>query len=340
MGATGASDMMISNNSDFSGASWETYATSKSWALTTGDGTKTVYAKFKSSTGDVSSIVSDSITLTTSLIAPSPPSQQNAQQMAGQYDYQFVSESAFPTLLNSATVDMTITLKNTGTATWSNTGANPVRLGTNRPMDRNCGFKTDTGWLSTNRIAMDQATVAPNANATFTFKVAKNSIPQGAYREYFRPVVENINWMKDIGIYWEIKVISPANQYDYEFISQSAYPQIAVGGTSGLWLRLKNTGTATWDQSTVRLGTAKPLDRTSAFFDTDAASYPNPKWVTQNRIRMEQTTVAPGENADFVFYVKVPASAKAGTYKEYFRPVVENIGWLRDIGIYWSIKVK
>lgn len=55
--------MAISNNSDFSGASWENYSTSKLWLLTGDNGTKTVYAKFKDTSNNVSSIVSDSIVL-------------------------------------------------------------------------------------------------------------------------------------------------------------------------------------------------------------------------------------------------------------------------------------
>jgi len=63
LAATGASHMMISNDSAFTGASWETYATTKAWTLATGDGTKTVYAKFKDTAGNISTAVSDTITL-------------------------------------------------------------------------------------------------------------------------------------------------------------------------------------------------------------------------------------------------------------------------------------
>ncbi|HMB65533.1 MAG TPA: fibronectin type III domain-containing protein, partial [Patescibacteria group bacterium] len=61
--ANGANTMMISNSSDFSGASWENYAASKTWTLKSGAGEKTVYAKFKDSYGNVSGVISDTITL-------------------------------------------------------------------------------------------------------------------------------------------------------------------------------------------------------------------------------------------------------------------------------------
>lgn len=62
---SGVTQMMISNSSGFSGASWESYATSKAWSLTSGDGTKTVYIKFKDGVGNESSTYSDSIILDT-----------------------------------------------------------------------------------------------------------------------------------------------------------------------------------------------------------------------------------------------------------------------------------
>lgn len=67
------SDMMISNNSDFSGASYEPYATTKSWTIPSGDGTKTVYIKFKDSQENESEAYSDTIILDTTP-TPTPTS--------------------------------------------------------------------------------------------------------------------------------------------------------------------------------------------------------------------------------------------------------------------------
>jgi hypothetical protein len=52
------------------------YSTSKSWTLPSGDGTKTVYVKFKDSAGNVSSVYSDSIILDTT--PPAAPSNLTA----------------------------------------------------------------------------------------------------------------------------------------------------------------------------------------------------------------------------------------------------------------------
>lgn len=64
LSATNASQMCFSNDKS-SWTNWENYATSKSWILTSGDGTKTVYVKFKDAAGNVSEIYSDTIILDT-----------------------------------------------------------------------------------------------------------------------------------------------------------------------------------------------------------------------------------------------------------------------------------
>lgn len=60
--ATGG-HMKISNQSDLSDASWETYVTSKKWTLTSGDGQKIVYVKFRNALLEESSIFNDNIVL-------------------------------------------------------------------------------------------------------------------------------------------------------------------------------------------------------------------------------------------------------------------------------------
>ena len=62
------SALMQFNNENGAWSSWETYATSKIWPLSDGDGAKTVYAQFKDAAGNVSTeSISDDITLDTSV---------------------------------------------------------------------------------------------------------------------------------------------------------------------------------------------------------------------------------------------------------------------------------
>lgn len=251
---------------------------------------------------------------------------------AADYDYGFVSQSAYPTVAKGGQATLTITLKNTGGIAWYNYGTHPTRLATAHDQDRASVFATAGNWASSNRINMTESVVYPGQNGTFTFVItAPNS--DGTYREYFQPVIEDYQWLNDIGIYLDITVgaggTPPANQqtpagadaYSYQFVTQSAYPTLKPGATAQLQLTIKNTGTATWAKTganALHLGTSSPQDRNSGFY--------NNSWLATNRIAMDQDSVAPGANATFTF--NITGYSQEGIYKEYFRPVAEGItGW-------------
>lgn len=75
-----ASEVVVSNFSDFSGSSWEPFTNpmDKAWTLSSGDGTKIVYAMYRNSSGNQSNEVSDDIVLDSTNncgqpIVPPPP---------------------------------------------------------------------------------------------------------------------------------------------------------------------------------------------------------------------------------------------------------------------------
>lgn len=76
LSASDVLSMMLSNDSSFTGVSWEPFAKTKSWTLTEGFGQKTVYAKFLSSSGGVSSVVNASITLVESISKITPKEEK------------------------------------------------------------------------------------------------------------------------------------------------------------------------------------------------------------------------------------------------------------------------
>ncbi len=73
LNAPSASQMKVSNNTDLSGALWEPYTLSKPWTLTSGDGMKTVYAKYRNSNNVETDIVSDDIRLGDEPVVPPAP---------------------------------------------------------------------------------------------------------------------------------------------------------------------------------------------------------------------------------------------------------------------------
>jgi len=67
--------VIVSDNSNFYGSDWEPFTnpTDKNWILETGNGIKTVYAIFKSLTGEMTPILSDTIELQSAAAPSTPP---------------------------------------------------------------------------------------------------------------------------------------------------------------------------------------------------------------------------------------------------------------------------
>ena len=99
---TSVTQMMVSNSANFTGASWETYATTKNWALTSTEGEREVYVKYKDEAGNVSETYIDSIVLAyptpTPTPTPTPPSLLeltkigNVSTIEGVYTYYYTNQ--------------------------------------------------------------------------------------------------------------------------------------------------------------------------------------------------------------------------------------------------------
>lgn len=88
---------------------------------------------------------------------------------------------------------------------------------------------------------------------------------------------------------------------------------------------MKNTGSMTWNSST-KLGTTEPRDRTSMFASSD--------WLAPNRPAAIDGTVAPGTDGTFKFSFEAPDgdACVPGTYDEHFGFVQESTTWFADAG--------
>ena len=118
----------------------------------------------------------------------------------------WVSQSAYPTLQpGQISAPLTIVFRNTGTQPWTKgVLGQEARLGINQ--DDAQWAALGVGWLSANRVAAQtEATVAPGANATFTFQVRAPQIA-GTYALHVRPVIDGTAWMEDQGVFLIITV--------------------------------------------------------------------------------------------------------------------------------------
>lgn len=118
----------------------------------------------------------------------------------------WVSQSANPQLGPGETsADLTLTFRNSGTKTWTKGVAG---------QQANLGIRNDdrtwssfaVGWLAPDRpAAQNEASVAPGANATFTFKVKAPQAPS-TYVLALRPVIDGVTWLEDDGVFIAVNV--------------------------------------------------------------------------------------------------------------------------------------
>jgi hypothetical protein len=282
---------------------------------------------------------------------------------------QYHSQSSYPIIDSGVGRTVYFQFKNVGTAFWKDDASNfpgyvPVRLATTFPINRWSAFRADN-WLSPSRptgffskvfesdgvtLAPDQHTVQPGQIARFEFTMyADPGIPPGVYREYFQPIADgapNPYWNLGGWAYLDVGVHTPT--YKAAYHSQSSYPTITKGSSSGVFIRFKNTGPDPWFDDTslpagkrpVHLATSWPINRGSTF----GSSWPRPSRPNLNFTKVyesdgvslasAQHVVQPGQIAEFSFKFTVPADTPSGTYKEYFEPIVEGSpGYSWNMGI-------
>jgi len=239
------------------------------------------------------------------------------------YNYEIINQSDYINMLPGETREMFIEVRNTGNTNWY---SDIFRLATFRDSDRESIF-ADNSWLSPARIEMNQYKVAPGDIARFDFTVTAPS-GLGVYREYFNFVAENIGWLKDQGIFWQIIVSPPI--YQAELLEQSAYINTTRNMPAVLTVKFKNIGNIPWEKNVVHLGTSRPYDRESIFADST--------WLSSNRIEFLEEEVKPNEIATFQFTINTDQDD--GDYQEYFSLVAEGKEWFSDIGLFWKINVK
>lgn len=220
-----------------------------------------------------------------------------------------------------------IELKNTGTAVWSRTGDNAVRLGTQAPQDRASAFLNGG-----NRITMSNGTAKGGKKAKFKVVMTAPATP-GIYHETFQPVAENTAWFgeqKTITITvggssvvqsggGVVSAASVSGSFDGYLRKLEAKPKdlkVSAGQSFIVVFEYRNNGTATWSRTgsnAVSLGTQNPQDRASSFLGGS------------NRIPMATSSVKPGKEGKFYAVMKAPTTP--GTYVETFKPVAEGVSW-------------
>lgn len=109
----------------------------------------------------------------------------------------------------------------------------------------------------------------------------------------------------------------------------SARPTVAPTGKAYVQLKMFNTGSQTWDRSTLKLGTSRQRDSSSQLYDSS--------WIATNRpAQLAENSVPPGGVGTFNFTITAP---RTGTFIGYFNLVAEGSMWLNDVGLSYGLNV-
>ncbi len=112
----------------------------------------------------------------------------------------YESRSVPSSMMAGQSYDVSVTMRNTGTTTWTSGGPNPYRLGAQNPQD-------NSAW-GTNRVELPSE-VPPGAQVTFNFPVTAPTTP-GRYDFQWRMVQELVEWFGDFTINVSVDVGKPA----------------------------------------------------------------------------------------------------------------------------------
>jgi hypothetical protein len=199
----------------------------------------------------------------------------------------FISQSV-PTTMNAGqSYNVSVTVQNTGTTTWSPYVGYPSRLGSENPRD-------NTIW-GISRVELP-AIVSPGQLVTFNFTVRAPSTA-GTYNFQWRMLQEVVEWFGDFTPNVAINVLSDTSTNNAAFVSESVPTSMLAGTSYNVSVTMKNTGTTTWTSTQFyKLASENPPD--------------NFTW-SLNRVNLP-ATVQPGQQVTFNFTVVAPSTP--GTY--------------------------
>lgn len=266
------------------------------------------------------------------------------------------------TLKPNAAITYTIKFKNTGTSTWSNSGANFVAAATT-PNLRTSAY-AHIFWEEPYRAGrLIEEQVAPGEVGTFRFAL-QAPVAEGEYAETFQLVARNRAWIEgtEFTIPLSVKasipkpVVQEAPEEDTSSenrtsipvdypVKDSAYSADWVNGDEQsfvfnpgeqklLSFDVKNTGAKTWVNAGYRniaAYTVRPNYHDSLFATN------GPGWISPSHIRLGTPEVAPGEVGKVTVMLEAPKTS--GTYTQHIRLGVDDYSWVQSGELAISIRV-
>ncbi|MEK7084462.1 MAG: SpoIID/LytB domain-containing protein [Patescibacteria group bacterium] len=252
------------------------------------------------------------------------------------YAAKFVSQSMTDPIVLEAgeKKTLTITFKNTGTATWNGAGKAFLSAYTMEPRDRKSAFQGIT-WISGKQTGKISGTVKPGATGDLVMDLAA-PLKEGEYTERFYVAAENRTWVKGGYFFLKIKVVpakpKPAApganvntgtststsastssvSYGANRFMQNIQSVSASGGERvPLILAFQNTGTATWTEYAVLANSP------TALASITKLSFADELWQDRATLVRRQKEVPPGGIVREDLFFRTPA--RQGAYTASFQ---------------------
>ncbi|MCH9652008.1 MAG: M4 family metallopeptidase [Deltaproteobacteria bacterium] len=221
---------------------------------------------------------------------------------AGTNNSQYITQSVPTSMTPNQTTTVSVTIKNTGTTTWTRAGN--YRLGSQNPQD-------NLRWGIGRVDLPSNASIAPGQQWTFTFTIRAPAAP-ATYNFQWRMVKEGVAWFGAFSQNRQIAVTSGGGTNNAQYISQSVPTTLLPGETRTVSVTMKNTGTSTWTRAAgFKLG-SQSLQGNTTWGLTRV-------WLPSN------VSVAPGQQRTFTFNITAPSAV--GTYNFRWRMVKEGVAW-------------
>ncbi|MEF9964236.1 MAG: NBR1-Ig-like domain-containing protein [Comamonas sp.] len=209
----------------------------------------------------------------------------------------FHSQNVPLQMVGGQTYTISVTMKNTGTATWNEAGQYHLGL-------QNSANPTVWG---VSRVPV-KGSVAPGRLHTFTFDITAPSTP-GTHKIIWKMLQTGVEWFGSSS--WTLDIdVSPPEPNSASFVSQSVPVNMVRGRQYAASVTMKNTGSQIWSEGAqYRLGSQNPQD--------------NANWGL-GRVQLTES-VAPGQSYTFSFPINAPAAL--GIHYFQWQMVQDGVEW-------------
>lgn len=216
----------------------------------------------------------------------------------------FISQSVPSSMRAGQPYTITVQMLNSGTTTWTPSGANPVRLGTQNPQD-------NRNWNVTSRAYLS-GSVATGQTATFTIPVTAPSTA-GSYNMQWKMVAEFLNWFGDTTTNQVVSVTTGAGP---TALLSATPTNVRVSGTQTVAINFTASSAAS---------SGRTLRKLELFQGTYATDFTNTTPVATTTLSTSSSSWTPSITVPAGAYVFKVRSTDSNNVATDSKPVVVNV---------------